>query len=397
MRTFQQCLCLAGTNIRCRGNILLLILLFTAGCSTTEQAAAPADTFESRNFAYSDILLEFMQAGPGSQDVALKGSGDGMAEGAKMMAVAPLECLRGADPYTASLCIALAPFFPFITAAMVQDEEVSLRELDALYQHVELLNIQQQFRSEIERQAAAAGIPLTTRPTDGTAKLRAWLEPLHLVHDGYSGGDIALTVVSHFELVAPDGQVAKTVADEHVGHFDVDDWLNEGEPAISIARWMKDLAAEGLQETLLEWQPEIVLGPVLPAAVNKRNFIGIMQERWPTETSVRPTLEWQRLEEVMDPQLLNDVADISYELRIGGRYNGETHYFVTDLPEPVHQLTIDLQPCGVYIWEPRARFRYRNMRYTTSLRVREWSEGIWIPSPYPLSTPAPKCKNPTYY
>lgn len=387
----------AGKAARCLDIGLLLFLVLAAGCADTGQPTIPVSTYDSRTLVYSGVVLEFVEPGVGSQEVALDGAGDGMAEGARMMAVAPLECFRGADPYTAAFCIGLAPFFPFLSAARVQDQEISLQQIDALYGHLESLNVYQQFREEVERQADAASLQVAEHPADDTARLRAWLGPISLLHDGYKGGYIQVDIPYRFELIAPGGEVLTTISDQDGGKFDVDTWQDETEPDRSIARWMKHSVAEGLRRTLVEWQPEIVLAPRHPAPVKKRSIIGVMQERWPTEASVRPRLEWQPLHEILDPELLKQVSDISYELRITGRYSDETYYFVSDLAEPSHELEIDLTPCAYYIWQPRARFRYRNMYYRTSLRIRQWSPGVWIPDHYSLYTPGPDCKNPVRF
>ncbi len=368
---------------------LTAIFLCVAGCAT-QPTPEPDLRASTRELRYSGVVLEFVAPSDGSQGVALTGAGGGFAEGAKMMAVAPVECLR-AGPFVGAFCIGLAPLFPFMSAAMVQDEEISLREVDALYRHVSAIGVHQQFFAEVRQQLVAVNLQLTEQPVATTLILRVWVGPISLLHDGYKGGYIALSFPYRFTLLDAGANELSVFSGESSDEFDVDEWYDEGEPDKTLAQRREQIVAEALRVLLLEWQPELVLGPRQPRPVNKRSIIGIMQERWPVVDSVRPVLGWQSLEEVLDADLLAEVTDISYEVRIGGRYSGKTFYSVAGLPEPQHQLTTDLEPCASYIWQPRARFRFREQIYSTSLRQKQWSKDVRLPHPYTLDTPGSDC------
>lgn len=374
---------------------MAMLISLAAGCATAPPPE-PTATFYSRDLAYAHVALEFIAPGTGTQSVALTDGGDGMAEGAKMLAVAPVECLRGADPYTAAFCIGLAPLFPFISASRVQDEAISIEQTDALYKHLAAFDIYSRFADELQQQSATAELPVVEEANDDTVVLRVWLGPTSLIHSGYTGGDIDVALPYRIELINAAGEVLVTMEDEFSDAFDVDTWQLDSEPDAAMSRWASRTVTQALQETLVEWQPKLVLAPVQPIPVNKRNIIGIMQERWPVVESVRPQIAWQPLNEMLDDELNRQISDVTYELQIVGRYSGKTFYEIAGLPEPSHVLLTDLEPCASYLWKPRARFRYRNHVYTTSLRDRQWSPELRIPHHYTLDTPGPGCKDRSY-
>ncbi|MEL7184882.1 MAG: hypothetical protein AAFN50_00430 [Pseudomonadota bacterium] len=372
-----------------------LFILLTAGCASAPPPE-PVAAFHSRDLAYTHVALEFIAPGAGSQSVALTDGGDGMAEGAKMLAVAPVECLRGADPYTAAFCIGLAPFFPFIAAWRVQDEAISIEQLETLYEYLAAFDVHSRFADELRRQAATAALPVVDEANADSVILRVWLGPTTLIHSGYKDSDIGVSMPYRIELINAAREVLVTIAGEFSDDFDVNTWQDENEPDTALTRWTSRTVTKVLQATLVEWQPKLVLAPVQPMPVNKRSIIGIMQERWPVVESVRPQMAWQSLGEVLHDELRSQISDVTYELRISGRYSGKTFYEIVGLLEPSHALLTDLEPCASYIWQPRARFRYRNSVYTTSLRDRQWSPELRIPYHYTLNTPGPGCKDASY-
>ncbi len=150
-----------------------------------------------------------------------------------------------------------------------------------------------------------------------------------------------------------------------------------------------------MHDTLVEWQPKIVLGPVAPLPYARRNVIGIRQTYWPFVESTSPRLAWQPLEAVLEPSVLADVSDISYELEIF--HPRGSHRTVTGLDMPVYVVNAPLGACAYYLWRPMARFRYRGVVHTTSPSMRRWSKTEYLPNDFVLKTPSADCEDPSRY
>lgn len=371
---------------------MVAILIALAGCAS-EAVREPVEqvAIDSQNLVYGSVVLEFVGHSAVSRGITTESAGGAAKEGAELMLAAPVGCMQAGVLY--GFCLAMAPFFPLIAANRVQDPENARQELEALALHISSADLQERFRERVEELALVAELPVIGPELAGidSARLRLELGAMRLDHSGYKNGSITLTQPYRFELRGAGGQILGIIAGEKSGRVDVDEWPKDSAAGLAemLNDWISRLALAGLQDTLVEWQPEVFLAPRSPLPVSKRNMIGIRQERWPFVESTRPKLLWQPLEEVFAPEILARVTDVTYEIEVTG--GGLQGYNVVGLTEPAHELGVELLPCTTYNWIPRARFRYRDVIHTTSLRTRAWSETVMLDHPFRIYTPAPGC------
>ncbi len=365
------------------------------GCAATPtELTGGFSHFDSRELIYDELVLDVIEPGmEPSMDVALQTSGDGAREGVKMMLQAPVGCLQGG--MFAVVCLALAPFFPLMAANNVQDVEMSQAELDVMAERIDHAAMQRRFREVIETEAREAGLPLVESASPGArvATLHAELGRPSLEHDGNEGGQITVTQPYRFSLSYADNEMQTVIEDARWDRFDVDDGYirNNAELAEDFERWIPDAARRGLRDTVIEWQPKVVLGPVAPSILDKRNAIGIMQTRYPFVESTTPRLAWQPLESVLEPDVFADVTDVSYQLEI---FRAGNRRLVTGLEMPEYAVAEPLEPCAYYRWRPIARFRYRGVVHTTSPNMHRWSKTDYVEDDFKFKTPAAECKDP---
>ena len=350
---------------------------------------------DSRELIYDELVVNVVD--PGSDvpmDVELQTSGDGARDGLKMMLQAPAECAR-AGPIALTFCIGFMPFLPFMTAGAVQDVETSRAELDVMAEPIDRAALQRRFRDAIEAQLRGAGLPLVESPSPGArvATLHAELGQTRLEHDGYKHGDITVTQPYRFSLSYADDELQALFDDENWDRFYVSDGYirNNAELAEDFDRWIPDAVKAGLQNTVIEWQPKVVLGPVAPVETVERNAIGFKRYVVPVVESTTPRLTWQPLEAVFDPVVLADVTDITYELEIS---RADDRRVVTGLERPEYVVDEPLNACVYYRWRPVARFRYHGVVHTTSLSMRRWSKTEYLHDDFEFQTPAADCENP---
>lgn len=364
------------------------------GCASGGQKLAGAESqFDSRTLVYDALVLDFHQALEAARGVGAEGAGDGAREGAGMMLAAPVGCMQAGMFY--GLCLAMAPFFPIMAASRVQDPEASRRELESLAEQIGAADLQQRFVALVRHRAKAAQLPVAeSAQGDGrVVRLAAALGMMRLEHSGYRGGSITVTQPYRFTLIGADGQVLTSVSGERSRDFDVDEWWADGSVELesTLTRWLEGIAEEGLRDTLVEWQPDVVLAHRFPASTPRRNFIGVLQEIWPRVDSATPTLRWQALSEALPGDVLAHVTDVTYELEIVGGQEPEPRR-VTGLVLPEYAVVDPLVSCARYLWRPRARFRYLGVMHTTSLRTRRWAEGVYVDDHYVLNAPGTDCR-----
>lgn len=262
-------------------------------------------------------------------------------------------------------------------------------------EQIDHAGLQHHFREVIEAHALEAGLPLVESPSPGArvATLHAGLGQMRLEHDGYKRGQISVTQPYRFSLSYADDELQTLIEGEHWDRFYVGDGYikNNAELGADFERWIPNTASHGLRDTVIEWQPKVVLGPVEPSITEKRNVIGIKQYRYPVVESTTPRLAWQPLAAVLEPDVLADVTEVSYELEI---FRAGDHRFVTGLEHPEYVVDEPLKPCVYYSWRPLARFRYRGVLHTTSPNMRRWSKTEYVNDDFELETPAPNCKKP---
>jgi hypothetical protein len=140
-------------------------------------------------------------------------------------------------------------------------------------------DIQRRFRQAIEDEGATAGLPLveSTSPYARSAILHAEFGDIRLEHDGNKNGSITLTQPYRFWLSYGDVQTETLVEGKNYRRFDVAPWTDKSSAQLAdtFERWVRDTAALGVHDTLIEWQPKVVLGPVSPQLTERRNAIGI--------------------------------------------------------------------------------------------------------------------------
>ena len=314
-----------------------------------------------------------------------------------MMLMAPVGCMQAGvfAPY----CLLLAPALPFVGASRVQDVSTSEAELSAMAAYIDLPDIQRRFREAITAEATEAGLPLVQSASPGarTVTLHAEFGHTILEHDGYENGEITVRQPYKFSLSYGDEMIEPLIEGERFGRFDVENWSQERteELARDFDQWIRETASLGVRDTLVEWQPKVVLGPVTPLPYARRNVIGIRRTYWPFVESTSPRLAWQPLEAVLEPSELADVSDISYELEIF-HPQGNRHR-ITGLDSPEYVVTEPLGACAYYLWRPTARFRYRGVVHTTSPSMRRWSKTEYLSNDFVLKTPSPDCEDPSRY
>ena len=350
---------------------------------------------DSRELIYDELVLDIVDPGTDRpMDVQLQTSGDGARDGLKMMLQAPAECAQ-AGPIGMAFCIGLMPIIPFLAAGAVQDVEMSRAELNAMAEPIDHASLQRRFREAIEAQAREAGLPLVESPSPGArvATLHAELGQTRLEHDGYKHGNVTVTQPYRFSLSYAEDELQALFEDENWNRFYVGDGLakNNAELTEDFDRWIPDTVEAGLQNTVIEWQPKVVLGAVAPIETVERNAIGFKRYVVPVVESTRPRLAWQPLEAVLDPVVLADVTDITYELEIS---RSNDRRLVTGLEGPEYVVDEPLNACVYYRWRPVARFRYRGVVHTTSLSMRRWSRTAYVRDDFEFQTPAPVCENP---
>ncbi|MEQ8485090.1 MAG: hypothetical protein RIB46_12075 [Pseudomonadales bacterium] len=385
---------IAARPWRSRGAVAAFCGAVLFGCAGAgpEQAGA-GSTFDSRRLVYDAVVLDFRQAAATARGVGAEAAGDGAREGAGMMLAAPVGCMQAGMLY--GLCLAMAPLFPVLAASRVQDPADSRRELESLAEQIDTADLQRRFAAQVLQRAAAAELPLAESEDGGGRVVRLGVElgTMRLEHSGYRGGSITVTQPYLFTLTGADGQVLTSISGARSRDFDVDEWWADGSVDLetTLTRWIESIAEEGLRDSLIEWQPDVVLAPRYPEPLVRRNVIGIVQERWPCLDSATPVLRWQPLAEALPPDLLEHVTDVSYELDIVESYQ-PTRRQVTGLMQPEYAVVGPLTPCGRYLWRPRARFRYQGVVHTTSLRTRRWAEGVYVDHHYVLNVPGSDCR-----
>ncbi len=371
------------------------------GCASQPTALTAGFSYlDSRELIYDELVLDIVEPGIDvPMEVALQTRGDGARDGLKMMLQAPAGCAE-AGPIAMTFCIGLMPFIPFIAAGAVQDVATSRAELDVMAEQIDQATLQRRFRDAIETEARDAGLPLVESASPGArvATLHAELGQTRLEHDGYKHGDITVTQPYRFSLSYADNELQSVFENENWDRFYVGDGYikNNAELAEDFDRWIADAAKGGLQNTVIEWQPKVVLGPIAPIETVERNAIGFKRHVLPVVESTTPRLTWQPLETALDPVVLAHVTDVTYELEI---LRVDDRRIITGLERPEYVVDEPLHACVHYHWRPVARFRYRGVVHTTSLSMRRWSKTQYLHDDFEFQTPAPDCENPwpTWY
>jgi hypothetical protein len=377
------------------GRVLVSLVLVLAGCAAEDSNPEPtAPWAPSSALAYTSVRLEFVSRDTDTTPPGAIAPGAGASDGLKMMRDAPIGCMQAGMFY--GFCLMMAPFFPALAANRVQDQEISLREIRAMAEHIHAWDLPERLRSQLERSARDAHLPQPAPDTEDprTVTLKVTAGPLGMSHDGYKGGRISLTFPCRFELVDGDDQLIRVLESSRYDSFDATDWVGKEELNETLDRWARSLPREAVATLLVEWQPRIVLEPITPQLVVRRNFIGVVQDHWSFADSTTPLLEWQALDDALDPAIFSEVSDLRYELTIGS--DDDPIYRAIDLSEPRHRVSRELASCGYYHWKPKARYRYRGMEFTTSLRTRQWSEDVTLDHFYVLMTPAERCREPRW-
>ena len=368
------------------------------GCAATPiELTGGISYVDSRNFVYDELLLDFVTDTDAGMEVAAKSSGDGAKEGLGMMLKAPVACME--TGMYAGFCMVLAPLFPLIAASRVQDVATSEAELEAMAARIDLTEIQNRFHASLEAEAHESGLSVVQSASPGArlATLHAEFGHMLLEHDGYENGSITVTQPYRFSLSFGYGESETLVEGERSERFEVENWSQQRteELANAFDRWIDDTSRLGIRETLVEWQPKVVLGPVAPSPAVRRNVIGIRQANWPFVESTSPRLAWQPLEAVLDSSVFADVSHVSYELEIF--HPRGSRRLVTGLETPEYVVSEELSACAYYYWRPVARFRYRGVMHTTSPNKRRWSKTIYLSDDFVLKTPSADCEDPSPY
>lgn len=372
---------------------LLIAAVATAGCSSApplEHQPPPIDIAgDAHHIAYDALRLEIDAPGNKTLSVETDGSGEAVAEGFRMMAAAPLGCLQGG--MYAGLCLAMAPFFPFIAAARVERPEVVQADLRFRYGQVESYDLRRHLEAGVLRRLGEQGIPLVADEDHSDARnvvtLRLSIPPIEVEHSGYKGGSVDMTLPYIVELLDGDGNVLTRNSDKKYSYIN-----GKVEPMALYARfdqWVDSIVEASVDKAVVEWEPRMQLDFVYPGKHEAKAFLSPRYFEWTEVDTLPPRLEWQPLAASMPASRLADITELSYEIEIFAYGPYVDNYVstrrvirkVSGLSEPAYAVDVELRPCQRYYWAPRARFRYRGNVRTTSVN-----------DAYVLLTPGEKCK-----
>jgi len=377
----------------------LLALGVVSGCGGGVRDHASEPEFESVTLDYDVLELEFLDPPAAVNSVEHETGAEAAGEAASMILFSPIGCMQAGMFY--GLCLAVMPIMPFVAASRVQDPAESVRQLEELARAVDAYRLPERFGDAVRQRIVDEGLPLVDQagPDQHAVRLQVLLGAMRLEHDGYEHGDITVEQAVEFVLRGPDGSILHRLSDTRSGRFGIGEWQarDGAELRFRLDQWLAGMVEAGVESMLLDWQPYLRLAAVSPQIEYRRNLIGLKVSEWPVLDTLTPVLEWQPLEEVLDPAVLADVTDISYEVEVSLLVQDHTDWgYVTrriraarGLTRPEYPIDAPLPACQRMYWRPRARFRYRGTWHTTTASNRHWQS-------YVLMTSGPECDYPAW-
>lgn len=372
-----------------------LIACLIIGCAQEPTINKPVD-WRNPLPPYETIEFQLISPRTHQAEVTHQTRGDGAKEGWKMMAAAPIGCLQGG--VFAGICLAAAPFFPILAANNVQDLSVSEQELERVAKDILDFNLEQKLNERFTQQIHQEQLaPYQPKISDPSRKLlmRLTLAPMQLKHSGYKNGDLDVSMPYEISLI--DAQ-KRTLAQTHgegwlrVRHSE---WEKSGTLPmfLRLESWIDKIAQKSFRDTLLDWQPNIALQPISPAAIPKRSILGFRYEEPPEVETESLAFSWSDISSLLPSETTEEVEALSYELTlyvtVGGdeywNYRSRPIVQIQGLSEPHFVLKQKLLPCTRYRWTARVRFLHQGRLFTSS-----------TPKHHPFNTKGTDCKTPRW-
>lgn len=365
------------TSARFIAPVLAMLL---AGCGTTRsiETNLPEDVgLETRPLVFDTVHVSVGPLPESQLSAAVEGKGAATRDGLTMMAKAPVGCLDNMDPYSAGLCLGLAPLLPFLAAMNAEDPEVVHAALEDVLATFAKHDVHSMLHSRLLERLAEQRVPIAEgdadHMTENAIKLTVLIQSLQFEHSGYESGSITATLDYFVEVVDRDETVLARRGERLQKSLDGED--RERGLAKLLSSWTEKIVELSVDRMLVEWRPEIQLGYVYPAKRKKRSVIGIRYSEWVPVDSLTPTLEWQSLEALLPREKMAQISELSYEVDIlaytrdqsSRDWRLDTVQSARDLIEPKYKVSFGLLPCRQYYWSPRARFRYEGNTRTTSI------------------------------
>jgi hypothetical protein len=372
------------------------LLTLISACGTTKTLAPPLPNDvpgEMQHLVYDVIAVNVETSSESRQTLGVEGGGQAAKEGFKLMAQAPIGCL-GAG-MMAGFCYAMMPFFPIITTVRAEEPEIARDALESFYARIEAYELHEKLESRLIARLQAENLPVTepgsVESGERLITLNVYTSPLELQHSGYKNGYIDVTLPYTVELTDGAGNLLARKSGRATESFAESSRSTTLYPKLD--EWLEKMVEQGINKMILEWQPEVTLGYTSPKKIERRTLIGIKYLDWQPVDSLKPRIEWQRLDEIIVAERWSEITDVSYEVEIFGyvKVPDEQHWqrrtvlMTKGLAEPSYVPETELQPCQRYYWQPKARFYYRGMMRTTTLSKI-----------YELRTSGPGCKSPSY-
>ncbi|MDA0994650.1 MAG: hypothetical protein O3A13_13605 [Proteobacteria bacterium] len=373
-----------------------VLLALTSACSTNQTLAPPLPNDiagEMHHLAYDVLAVNVETSIESEQTLGVEGGGQAAKEGFKLMGQAPIGCL-GAGMY-AGLCYAMMPIFPIITAVRAEDPEIAREELGEFYARIEDYDLHATLESRLLERMAVENLPAvepgSVGPGNRLITVNVYTSPMELQHSGYKKGYIDVTLPYTIELTDGSGKTLARKSGKASEDFARSSRSTTLYPKLD--QWLETIVETSIGKMLLEWQPEVTLGYTHPNKVEKMTWLGRKYLDWAPVDTLTPQLEWQGLEELIPPERMSEITDVTYELEVFGYglemgdypYKRRTISKLAGLSAAAYQLEEELLPCQRYYWEAKARFFYRGAMRTTT-----------FPQKYELKTSGPDCKMPRY-
>lgn len=344
------------------GSFVVVATTLLSACATDPR---PPHVTEDQ-VVFEAIALSIQSPHHASSDIEHLDKGDGFKSGAKILGASPIGCL-GTGMFV-GLCLAMAPFAPFIEAASVQDADKSRAELEAFLDLLAAVDPSSRFAATTRDALARDHVVIAEPEASASHAFTATLGAIDIEHNGMKDATIELTMPMTFALTDSLAQRELRSSAQNVTlRVGDEDFADRELLTKRLDRALAAAVQRGVGEALTNWPVEIELTPIAPARQRKRSFLGFPYYDWAFADSTAPRLEWQRLEHTLPQDMLVDITDVVYDVEITAYWYVEGQGYLDlrtvleahHLSSPEFAVDSQLEPCMAYRWRPTAHFRYR--------------------------------------